>query len=46
MLWQTTKRSPRPSSRSLACLYIAAGRPAIDMFGPEENDSTTGRWRG
>jgi len=46
MLWQTTKRSPRPSPRGLACLYIAVGRPATGMFGPEDNQSTTGRWRG
>jgi hypothetical protein len=46
MMWQTTKRSTRPSPRSLACLHIAAGRPATDMFGAEEYQSTTGRWRG
>jgi hypothetical protein len=46
MMSQTTKRSTRPSPRSLACLHIAAGRPATDMLGAEENQYPTGRWRG
>jgi hypothetical protein len=46
MMSQNTKRSTRPSPRSLAFLHIAAGRPATDLFGAEENQHLTGRWRG